>query len=98
MKKFSIVFSIALIALYGVHLYGQDAEVLQKPTLIGVSETVIEVPSIASQIANGTFIPAENIVKEFNPKKWGANTSVPGKGLPVGAGAQKPGKNTHTYF
>ena len=48
------------------------------------SEPVIEVPSIASQMADGTFKPSENYVKEFNPKKWGSNTSVPGKGLPQG--------------
>jgi PKD repeat protein len=55
----------------------------QNPTLIVEGILVAEVPSIAEQIANGTFKPAENIVKEFNPKRWGANTSVPGKGFPI---------------
>ncbi|HOP14816.1 MAG TPA: hypothetical protein PLH09_12645, partial [Lentimicrobium sp.] len=41
-------------------------------------------PSIAAQIANGSFRPAEDEKKEFNPKRWGSNNSVPGKGLPAG--------------
>ncbi|MHC1774644.1 MAG: PKD domain-containing protein [Lentimicrobium sp.] len=56
----------------------------QKPTLITISEPMIKVPSIAVQTADGTFKPAENKVKEYNPKHWGSNTSVPGKGLPKG--------------
>jgi PKD repeat protein len=62
----------------------QTTNDLQKATLITRSEAVIEVPSIASQISDGTFIPAENRVKEVNPKRWGHNTAVPGKGTPVG--------------
>jgi len=42
-----------------------------------------EVPSIASRIADGTFIPAEDIEKEYNPKRRDANKAVPGKGLPL---------------
>jgi len=45
---------------------------------------MIRVPSIASQISSGTFMPAVDRIKEFNPKHWGSNTSVPGKGLPKG--------------
>ncbi|MBK6347764.1 MAG: PKD domain-containing protein [Bacteroidales bacterium] len=56
----------------------------QRPTLITASQPMIAVPSIASQLANGTFKPAIDKVKEFNPKHWGSNTSVPGKGLPKG--------------
>ena len=56
----------------------------QGPTLVVDAIFMGEVPSIESQIANGTFKPAENIAKEFNPKRWGANTSVPGKGTPIG--------------
>lgn len=55
----------------------------QHPTLIVEGILVADVPSIEEQMANGTFKPAENIIKEFNPKRWGANTSVPGKGFPV---------------
>jgi PKD repeat protein len=64
--------------------FSQESGQVAHPTLIVVSDTVMEVPSIASQIAAGTFIPDQHLVKEFNPKRWGQNTSVPGKGLPVG--------------
>ncbi|MFH1121736.1 MAG: PKD domain-containing protein [Bacteroidota bacterium] len=56
----------------------------QSPTLITTSQPVIAVPSIASQMADGTFKPAVDKIKEVNPKHWGSNTSVPGKGLPKG--------------
>ncbi|HPR27434.1 PKD domain-containing protein [Lentimicrobium sp.] len=54
------------------------------PTLITTSEPVILVKSIADQLSSGEFIPAVDIQKEVNPKRWGTNTSVPGKGLPKG--------------
>jgi len=56
----------------------------QHPTLIVQAIYMGEVPSIESQVANGTFKPGENIDKEYNPKHWGANISIPGKGTPVG--------------
>ncbi len=84
MKKFVYPLFFAIFIFAGLQLHSQTSESLQGPTLILTSEPVIEVPSIASQIADGTFIPSENYVKEFNPKKWGSNTSVPGKGLPKG--------------
>lgn len=55
----------------------------QRPTLITTSEPVLMVSSIASQVRNGSFKPAENKIREFNPKHWGSNTSIPGKGLPT---------------
>ncbi|MBK6965949.1 MAG: hypothetical protein IPH20_18970 [Bacteroidales bacterium] len=89
MKK--IYLFILLVSLTGsiVNVYAQQkAQIVPtgsvKPTLITVSAPVTRVPSIASQLSEGTFIPAENKVKEFNPKHWGSNTSVPGKGLPKG--------------
>ena len=69
---------------FALQLQAQDKTSKQKATLIVRSEKMIEVPSIASQIADGTFVPAENIDKEFNPKRWGKNTAIPGKGLPKG--------------
>ncbi len=74
----------ALFALSGLQMRAQETDVLQKATLVGVAEYMVEVPSIASQIANGTFTPAENISREANPKRWGKNNSIPGKGLPKG--------------
>ncbi len=84
MKKLKYFIVFALIINAGLQLQAQQANPGQKATLVIKSEQVVEVPSIASQIADGTFKPAENIVKEYNPKKWGKNTSVPGKGLPKG--------------
>ncbi len=84
MKKSFYVLLMATFALTVLQIQSQTSESTQGPTLIMTSESVIEVPSIASQMADGTFKPAENIPKEFNPKKWGKSNSVPGKGLPKG--------------
>lgn len=83
MKKFVYPFLLLVFVFSGWYLNAQNVET-SGPTLIITSEPVIEIPSIASQLETGTFIPSENLVKEFNPKKWGSNTSVPGKGLPQG--------------
>ncbi|MDA3866564.1 MAG: GEVED domain-containing protein [Salinivirgaceae bacterium] len=56
---------------------------VQKATWVKKAESMHIVPSIASKIKSGDFIPAENKVKEFNPKRAGINKVVPGKGLPV---------------
>lgn len=84
MKKNAYNLIAALFLLYGVQLQAEKPGEPQHPTLITRSENMFEVPSIESQIASGTFIPAEDKAKEFNPKRWGANTSIPGKGLPKG--------------
>jgi PKD repeat protein len=89
MKKTHLVFLTVLFSMFSLIGFSQTdksgtSSDPSHPTLISQSEPMIEVPSIASQIANGTFIPSENHVKEFNPKKWGSNTAVPGKGLPKG--------------
>lgn len=76
-----ILCSIFLSSLLGLTHY--SAAQTAGPVLVMQADNVIEVPSIASQIANGTFIPAENISGEVNPKRRGANKPVPGKGLPV---------------
>jgi PKD repeat protein len=73
-----------LFALTGLQMQAQDNGPLQKATLIVTAESMTKVPSIASQIASGTFIPAENNSNEVNVKKWGSNAYVPGKGLPKG--------------
>ncbi len=84
MKKIVYVIFVTVLYLSALQLYAQDSQEAQNPTLITRSENVVEVPSIASQIANGSFKPAVNEVKEFNRKRWGHNTSIPGKGLPNG--------------
>jgi PKD repeat protein len=107
MKKNTGILLLAFFAVSCFFTYGQNTSPVQKATLFVTSEKMIEVPSIASQIASGTFIPSENKVKEFNPKRWGANTSVPGKGLPVGddpllqkqiAGNKSPGRAPSLTF
>ena len=42
----------------------------------------IIVPSIAQQIKDGTFIEATDEVRLGQPKRSGANITIPGKGLP----------------
>ncbi|MEM7163727.1 MAG: GEVED domain-containing protein [Bacteroidota bacterium] len=81
MKKILLfVLSIGLFALQA-----QDVPTA-KPGVHGKISSVKYVPSIASQIANGTFIPFENLpqAKEVNLKMKGANKVVPGKGFPKG--------------
>ncbi|MCX6277088.1 MAG: PKD domain-containing protein [Bacteroidetes bacterium] len=84
MKKFMYALLAGFLSMSGSFAFAQNADQPQTPTLITQSETMIEVPSIAEQIANGSFIPAEEKVKEFNPKHWGVNAFIPGKGLPKG--------------
>ncbi len=64
--------------------YSQQTTSPQKATLVQEASSMIEVPSIAEQMASGDFKEAEDIPMEYNPKKRGANKAVPGKGLPKG--------------
>jgi len=98
---------LLLLTTIGLYAFGQDNSHLQKATLIIKADYMKEVPSIASQIENGQFIPAQNIDKEVNPKHRGANKAVPGKGLPKGAdplwkeqnhGQKYPGKEPILTF
>jgi PKD repeat protein len=82
MQKFILMILSGLLFIAGSS-YAQNDEP-QGPTLITRAVSMTEVPSIADQIANGTFKPAVDHNKEFNPKRWGSNTAVPGKGLPKG--------------
>lgn len=64
-------------------LFSQESEVV-KATEFGVMPKPIYVPSIASQLENGTFIGVdENApIKEGHPKRRWGNNVVPGKGNP----------------
>lgn len=73
-----------LLLMLPVLLISQTIDGPSGPTLITRNAYMVEVPSIAEQVKSGTFIPAVDKIKEFNPKRWGSNTSVPGKGLPKG--------------
>lgn len=74
----------ALLLIPSAQLWSQTMDGPSGPTLIIQNAYMAEVPSIAQQIEDGTFKPAVDKIKEFNPKRWGANTSVPGKGFPKG--------------
>ncbi len=84
MKKITLLLSMVLLIFSVLAKAQNDQNIIndgpQGPTLVVDAIFLGEVPSIESQIANGTFKPSENLVKEFNPKRWGSNTSVPGKG------------------
>ncbi len=80
---FSVTLLTIFLALPSLNFAQHQAEE-QGPTLITSSHSMIEVASIADQMATGRFIQAQDKIKEFNPKKWGKNTFIPGKGLPVG--------------
>ena len=60
------------------------AQEKEGPSLVRSIKFVREVPSIASQIKNGTFQAASksNEIQEINPKRRTSNQVVPGKGLP----------------
>ena len=75
---------VITLLLLSFPLFAQNPTGTQNATFVGKSEKMVERPSIASQVADGTFVPAEEINREVNPKKRGANKAVPGKGLPVG--------------
>lgn len=78
------IFSLMFILAISQIGFAQESNNEQHATLTVKAEYVKYIPSIAEQIANGQFIPAEEINKEVNPKKRGANMAVPGKGLPKG--------------
>ncbi len=82
MKKFTLLFSFLLFISSAN--FAQENEGKTKASFSKQADSYTVVPSIASQIENGTFIPAENIIKEVNPKKRDGNKVVPGKGLPLG--------------
>ena len=56
----------------------------QSPTFISKAENMIEIPSIASQLASGQFVHAQELSNEVNPKHGDGNKAVPGKGFPKG--------------
>jgi hypothetical protein len=78
------VFSFMLICLFsGLQVNAQDNKV--GPSTIGSLAAPRIVPSIAKQIANGTFVATDpnEPEKAGMPKRSGANMTVPGKGLPI---------------
>lgn len=75
---------IAAFMLISLSINAQE-NVAQKAKNYGFLQEPTNVPSIASQMANGTFVgvdPNEG-PKLGQPKKKGVNNVIPGKGLPV---------------
>jgi len=82
--KSRLFFTSILILIFSITGFSQNAKQEQKATLIRQADFMVEVPSIAYQMANGTFKPAVDEKKEYNPKRRDANKAVPGKGFPKG--------------
>jgi hypothetical protein len=80
--KIKFTFLLLLSFAFVTNNKGQQSSAVQKATLITKAKYMIQIPSIASQIATGEFKPADTLAKEFNPKRQDANKAVPGKGLP----------------
>jgi hypothetical protein len=83
MNKNAFLLVLFVLALSVISV-AQDKEGAQGPTDYGFLPDPIYVPSIAQQIKDGTFIAADDVIKEGRPKMMGANMTVPGKGLPKG--------------
>lgn len=77
------IFSIiSVCAVLGIS--AQEVETAG-PSSSGMVTNVRYVPSIADQIKDGTFIPADNYTShKAPPKRRGANKNIPGKGFPKG--------------
>ena len=81
--KYQFTLSIFLL-MVSISVIGQKSNETLKATSVVQTSYMLEVPSIASQIASGTFQEAMEIPQEVNPKRRDANQAVPGKGLPAG--------------
>lgn len=82
MKSFLTYLTIAL--LFPIISIGQNEK--SAPSLITKLPAPRVVPSIAKQIQNGTFVAQDpnEPLRMGQPKRAGANMTVPGKGLPKG--------------
>lgn len=85
MKKIACLFFVMAIAVFATNVYGQNDE-QSKASSYGTLSKPIIVPSIAQQIADGTFIGVDPNQPPMDgmPKRRGANKTIPGKGLPFG--------------
>ena len=71
MKKVIYAFIALCLCCPNQRATAQKPAEAQGPTLITRSKPMYEVPSIASQLANGTFqaTDSQNEEREFNPKR-----------------------------
>ena len=85
-KKQNTFFLTTILFLSVFFLIPESAigQIKEKPSFVRSIRFVREVPSIASQIQNGTFTASDKSIdpQEINPKRRQANQVVPGKGLP----------------
>jgi hypothetical protein len=74
---------VMMLSIFGLKAQ-QDGEAV-KASMTGVLPAPRIVPSIAQQIKDGTFVGVDpnEAQRPGPPKKRGANSTVPGKGLPV---------------
>lgn len=85
MKHFTFLITLFFAA---VMLHAQtDGPV--KASASGTLPAPISVPSIAEQLRNGTFVgvDADEPARLGQPKRKGANMTIPGKGMPLGQDA-----------
>ncbi len=85
MKRIFMSIIALLLVIISQNLLAQQNETT-KASKYGIIDEPIIVPSIASQVLNGTFIGVDQneAPKDGPPKRRGANKHVPGKGLPHG--------------
>lgn len=70
---------LVLMTIVGASMFAQQTGV-QGASSSGFLADPIVVPSIAKQIQDGTFVPAETDYREARPKRQYSNNIVPGKG------------------
>ncbi|MEZ4858519.1 MAG: GEVED domain-containing protein [Flavobacteriaceae bacterium] len=76
-------FTYTIVAFLFLFSLGIQAQETYGPTQVGMLEGPIYVPSIAEQIQNGTFKPAEDYSNDKgHPKRRFGNNVIPGKGTP----------------
>lgn len=73
-----------MLVLVAVFSFTVKAQETFGPTSFGMIEGPIYVPSLAQQMENGTFIPANDKGTLGHPKMRRGNIVVPGKGFPKG--------------
>jgi hypothetical protein len=78
-------FIVICFVLISFLLQAQEEAEVSGPGLIGSLPEAVIVPSLASQLMNGTFKGVDPNAPERlgQPKRHGANMTVPGKGLPL---------------
>ena len=77
--KLKHYFFVVIAIVFGLQANAQQQGV-SGPVDSGILADPVYVPSIAEQLRNGTFVPADNTPTEGRPKRQYGNRIVPGKG------------------